>query len=232
MLSKNLTVIKSEIDKLNRKERQAVFEIGKRFKHVKENILKRGQYTKWIREIGYNPDTAQRYVRVYERFGNIEEASNIRVSTLFEMLSLPKTVDIKEFLSREHIVDGQTKKADQLTKTEMRKLVHELKRSSVKPTPATDTKQGSFSFVEELLNRLNLLQPTDEELMKMVFYYFDVRMQRILDLTSEQRNELLYCCQDENYERELNEILDCIEAGMTHLQIRNYFLSKTLSNVD
>jgi hypothetical protein len=226
-LSKDLKVITSEIYEYDRKERNSVFEIGKRFKHVKENDLTHGQYTKWTKELGYTQRTVQRYIKVYERFGNTEEASNFRVSILFEMLSLNKSVDIKAFLFNKHEVKGKLKKFEQMTKVEIRDLVKKTNESIApsKTSPASRSVKESLKFVEDFLERIRLFKPNDEELIKIIFDYFDVRLLRVFDLNSEQRKELLYCCRDESFEQELLVFLDFIESGWTHVQIKDHFLS-------
>ncbi len=45
-------------------------EIGKRLKHVKENDLVHGEWEKWLRSVDILPNTASRFMRVYDQFGD------------------------------------------------------------------------------------------------------------------------------------------------------------------
>lgn len=226
-LSRNLKVIQNEIDKYNRKERNSVFEIGKRFKHVKENILKHGEYTKWIKKIGYTPGTAQKYVKVYERFGNIEEASNIRVSALFEMLSLKKSINIKEFINNAHEVNGELKTVEHMKKRELRDLIKATNGAAApsKASPATHINKDS-SELEAILKKVRTLKSENSELMEYVYEHLDSNVQRVLDLAPNQKAELLACCRDDSYRQDLAVILNLLENELDHIEIKEYFLSK------
>lgn len=183
-----------EINRYDKEERKAVFEIGKRFKLVKENYLTKEQYKKWIKDLRYSSRTAQRYIKVYERFGNMKAAEKFRVSTLFEMLSLNKSVDIKVFLSNNHTINGKTKKIEQMTREEVRNLVKVINGATLsnkKATPASLSVETKFNFTEEFSNTLKCCSSINEELLKELFDYFEAKLVDVLNLNNEQRKELL-----------------------------------------
>lgn len=132
-------------------ESGAVFEIGRILKQVKENDLARGEWTNWLKSVGYNPRTAQRYIQIFERFHALPEAEIVPVSKLTELLSLPVDVDAKPFI--------EDAKAD--TVREIREKVREvIGKSKSKEKPASRKKNNATSsYISKLTTTLNNLIP-------------------------------------------------------------------------
>lgn len=117
-LSKDLNIITAEIRSFQEQHNQAIFEIGKRLKFVKENDLAHGEYLPWLDSIGLNHRTACRFVKVYETFSE-NEVSGISVSKLYEIITLENP---KDFIKATHVIDGKEKSAKELTVKEIRYL--------------------------------------------------------------------------------------------------------------
>lgn len=69
---------------------EAIFEIGRRLKHVKENDLAHGEWTKWLDKINMTPRTAQRFIKIVdELWSKATTLSHLGWSVLNEIATLP-----------------------------------------------------------------------------------------------------------------------------------------------
>src|SRR5690625_7773623 len=89
-LSTDLNTITAEINAYQRVAGEAIFEIGRRLKHVKENDLAHGEYTPWLRSIGISTSQADRFIKVVDELeGKFPTSGSIGLSTLYEIATLP-----------------------------------------------------------------------------------------------------------------------------------------------
>ena len=82
-ISNDIHVITAEIKAYQRVAGEAIFEIGKRLKHVKENDFSYGEWSKWCEEsLGMNRKTADKFIVVFTQLGGNDSTSSIQIAKI------------------------------------------------------------------------------------------------------------------------------------------------------
>src|SRR5690625_4821348 len=124
-LSNDLNVITAEINSYKQVAGQAIFEIGKRLKHVKENDLVHGEFGGWLESIEMSHTQANRFMKVYEELpdSKITHVGQIGLRALYEIATMPE-----EEREKEHTLSsGETKTVDEMTVRELQEVKKQLK---------------------------------------------------------------------------------------------------------
>src|SRR5699024_6029830 len=90
-LSEDINTITAEINAYQRVAGEAIFEIGRRLKHVKENDLAHGEFGKWLESVNMSQTQSDRFMRVYREFGEgkYPTLGNMGLAAMYEIATLP-----------------------------------------------------------------------------------------------------------------------------------------------
>ncbi|WP_240522294.1 DUF3102 domain-containing protein [Bacillus thuringiensis] len=129
-LSNDINVITAEINAYQQVAGEAIFEIGRRLKYVKETDLVHGAWSKWCEsEIGMTRQHAHRFIKVFEELGTTDVTSglHIGVKALYEIATMPE-----EQRDKSHTIPstGETKTVDEMTVRELREVKKALKQAN------------------------------------------------------------------------------------------------------
>lgn len=122
-LSTNIDRLTTEIKTYQTIGGQAIFEIGRRLKWVKDNDLAHGEYLKWLESINMNRRVAAQFVKISTEFPNGSPSSHLGWKVLYEIATMPESERDK----LQQLDSGEVKKPDEMTVRELRETKKKLK---------------------------------------------------------------------------------------------------------
>lgn len=150
-LSNNLTTITTEIKSYQSIGGQAIFEIGRRLKWVKEHDLAHGEFGNWLKSIQMNKYMASRFIKVVDELPYLTTSSNIGFQALYEIATMPPDERDKP----QQLDSGEVKKPDEMTVRELREVKRQLKQKE----QAIQDKDAQISKQAEMIDNLNEREP-------------------------------------------------------------------------
>ncbi|MGQ8946259.1 DUF3102 domain-containing protein [Bacillus altitudinis] len=140
VFSNDLNIITAEINSYKQVAGQAIFEIGRRLKHVKENDLVHGEWIKWLENMDMDRHDAS----------NVGTYPHLSQSKIFQLIFLPSNINKKEFINSSHQIPstGETKTVDEMTVRELREVKKALKEAE------QDKKKEKVTFLFLFLRML------------------------------------------------------------------------------
>jgi chromosome segregation ATPase len=184
VLSSDINVITAEINSYKQIAGNAIFEIGRRLKHVRESIFREhghysGKWAEWLREVDFDVTTAKRFIKVFDEFGNSSDTwHHLSMRVLYEIATLPP-----EAREQAHTIPstGEVKTVDEMTVRELREVKKALKEAQERAQKAEEAVQQAKSTervlrqsIEELRNRepeIEYVEVIDEESQRKLSEY-------------------------------------------------------------
>lgn len=123
-LSTDLAKITTEIKTYQSIGGQAIFEIGRRLKWVKEHDLAHGQYLKWLKSIKMDRTQASRFIKVSATLPNDGTYQHLGARALYEIATMPP----EERDKPQQLSNGKVKKPEDMTVRELRETKRKLKQ--------------------------------------------------------------------------------------------------------
>lgn len=156
-LSNDINVITAEINAYKQMAGEAIFEIGRRLKYVKENDLTRGQWSKWCKEsIGMDRAQADKFIRIVDEFGDECTYTQMGLRALYEIATMPP-----EQRNKPHTIPstGEVKTVDEMTVRELREVKRALKE-------AQQAKEQAEKARRQAEERANMAERSEEIIRK------------------------------------------------------------------
>lgn len=144
-LSTDINVITAEINAYQRVAGEAIFQIGKRLKHVKENEgMIHGEWSKWCETIGMDRASAHKFITVYEEMGDsyVSTFQHLGMSALYQIATMPEE---SRTVSHKIPSTGADKTVDEMTVRELREVKAELKKTQAERERAEADKEHAES---------------------------------------------------------------------------------------
>ena len=121
-LSNDLTQITTEVKTYQSIGGQAIFEIGRRLKWVKENDLAHGEFVKWVESLNMNRTTANHFMKIANEL-NEGTYTHLGAKALYMIATMPESERDKP----QQLASGEVKKPDEMTVRELREVKKKLK---------------------------------------------------------------------------------------------------------
>src|SRR5690625_112658 len=158
-LSSDINTITAEINAYQRVAGEAIFEIGRRLKGVRENPEKYGfegyrDWERWCKEsLNMTRGNANRFIKVYNRFVEESDAAVHRLPNAMSVLySLTDFTD--EELGQEYeLPDGTRKKPVDMSRRQIEELKRQLRQAEQQAEAERKERERLEQENEELANR-------------------------------------------------------------------------------
>lgn len=156
-LSDNLAQIEVQIQTLAETANNSIWEIGRRFNHVKEKDLTHGQFTEWVERQGFHIREAQRLMKIAADVPKTTTLSHLGVNNLYLIATLP---DDQKQEQLERIEEG-----DNPTVRELQELRRQLNLSKA---DNEELRQKNERLAEQALKGLEKKTVTKEIVKEVV----------------------------------------------------------------
>lgn len=162
-LSHNLTTVTTEIKAYQAIGGQAIFEIGRRLKWVKENDLAHGEFGKWLESIHMDRTAAVRFIKVTETFSNDDTYHHLGVQALYLISTMPA----EERDKPQQLSSGEVKKPDEMTVRELREIKRKLADAYAENSANQTLLSQANQQTKRLQDQVDQLQQRDPDIKQV-----------------------------------------------------------------
>lgn len=148
-LSDNLTQLTTEIKTYQNIGGQAIFEIGRRLKWVKEHDLAHGEFGKWLEDIHLDRKVANKMMKISSEVSNDSTYSHLGMNALYLVATMPE----EERDKPQQLLSGEIKKPDEMTVRELREVKAQLKERDEQISSKDKTIESLLSREPEVIER-------------------------------------------------------------------------------
>lgn len=162
-LSNDLNQIELDIKYQRNVAGQAIWEIGRRLNHVKENDLVHGEWMDWLDKIQIEHTAAKRMMKITKELPNSATLHHLGESALYLISTLPE-----EEREQEHITaDGETKTPGEMTVRELQDLKKKLERAEAQLEIKERTNKSQSRDIDNLIKENKELKDKEPKVVEV-----------------------------------------------------------------
>ena len=122
-LCNDLSAIEDDIAYYSHSTQRSLWELGRRFKHVKENDLAHGKFMDWYIKLGFEKNFVSDAIKVATEYTNFPTLGNFKSTTA---LRLAVHIPAEEREKEHTLSSGETKTVDDMTIREIKELKQKI----------------------------------------------------------------------------------------------------------
>ena len=125
---RTIDTITAEINFYKQQTAQNIIEIGRRLIEAKQK-LPHGEWTVWLRDsVEFSQRTASNLMNIAMQYSNSQPVANLSYTKLVALLQVPDA-EREDFLAKKHVVNGEEKTVDEMSKREFEAVVKERNKA-------------------------------------------------------------------------------------------------------
>ena len=167
---RTIDTITAEINYYKQQTAQNIIEIGRRLIEAKQK-LPHGQWTNWLRDtVEFSQQTATNFMNIAMQYSNSQPVGNLSYTKLVALLQVPDA-EREDFLAKKHVVNGEEKTVDEMSKREFEavvkernKAVKQLADEKLRASQAEESLGASRTLAGDRARRIFDLEKQIEEL--------------------------------------------------------------------
>ena len=169
--STEITTITCEINFYKAQTVQNIIEIGKRLKSAKE-LLPHGEFQNWLKsEVEFSKSTAYNFIKIAEEYLNFQPVGTLGYTKMIALLQVP-TEEREEFIAEKHLVNGEEKSIEDMSKRELERVIKERDSALKSQQELENVNAGltlKLNLTEQKMDELKALdKPVSPEEMERI----------------------------------------------------------------